>query len=515
MTQRCTDFGEDRPWYARGARRGGVALAAATVVVMFGAFGAAPASAEEIPPAETSETSPSDATSSDAVASETPAPTPPATDEPTDPPATQEPSDPPATEEPAPPTETPTPTPEPTPTPTPTPDPTPTPTPTPDPTPTPEPTEPPATGEPTTAPETPAPGTQKPAPSTGTPRTGTSFRPTTRTVSAAAQAQNAALVAARSAITRATTELREAEAALADARATREVARAVAQRLQDVADAAQQDVDAAKRVYVAAARGGGSATLSSMPAAFGAGHDLLAGLGGFARVEQISGDAEKLLAIVEKRTAEAETAQERADAAWTAVDDVPVESLQDDVANAEQALADARQELEDVQARAAEDSRVAASSISLIQTLPADAGQLSDQGWAVPVAGRISDGFGPRPVKPVAGVNDFHRGTDLAAACQTPVFAATDGVVDTASPNGSLGNWILIDHGSGVATGYGHLVAGGTFVTPGQNVTAGQLIGAVGSTGASTGCHLHFEVHLAGVAVDAVPFMAARGIPLG
>ena len=52
MTQRCTDFGEDRPWYARGARRGGVALAAATVVVMFGAFGAAPASAAWLPPAE-------------------------------------------------------------------------------------------------------------------------------------------------------------------------------------------------------------------------------------------------------------------------------------------------------------------------------------------------------------------------------------------------------------------------------------------------------------------------------
>ncbi len=291
--------------------------------------------------------------------------------------------------------------------------------------------------------------------------------------------------------------------------------RSVAQRLQDVADAAQQDVDAAKRVYVAAARGGGSATLSSMPAAFGAGHDLLAGLGGFARVEQISGDADKLLAIVEKRTAEAETAQERADAAWTAVDEVPVDALEDDVANAEQALADARQDLEDVQARAAEDSRVAASSISLIQSLPADAGQLSDQGWALPVAGHITDGFGLRPVKPVPGVNDFHRGTDLAAACETPVYAATDGVVADAAPNGSLGNWILIDHGSGVATGYGHLVSGGTFVVPGQTVTAGQLIGAVGSTGASTGCHLHFEVHLDGVAVDAVPFMAARGIPLG
>ena len=59
------------------------------------------------------------------------------------------------------------------------------------------------------------------------------------------------------------------------------------------------------------------------------------------------------------------------------------------------------------------------------------------------------------------------------------------------------------------------LVADGIFVAPGETVTAGQLIGAVGSTGASTGCHLHFEVHLDGVAIDAEPFMAARGILLG
>ena len=95
------------------------------------------------------------------------------------------------------------------------------------------------------------------------------------------------------------------------------------------------------------------------------------------------------------------------------------------------------------------------------------------------------------------------------------MYAATTGIVAEAGPNGSLGNWILIDHGSGVATGYGHLTSGGVFVSPGETVTAGQLIGAVGSTGASTGCHLHFEVHLDGTAIDAVSFMAARGVSLG
>jgi murein DD-endopeptidase MepM/ murein hydrolase activator NlpD len=66
-----------------------------------------------------------------------------------------------------------------------------------------------------------------------------------------------------------------------------------------------------------------------------------------------------------------------------------------------------------------------------------------------------------------------------------------------------------------VATGYAHLRAGGILVAEGQQVAAGALIGAVGSTGASTGCHLHFEVRINGTAVDAVPFMAARGVQLG
>jgi murein DD-endopeptidase MepM/ murein hydrolase activator NlpD len=160
-------------------------------------------------------------------------------------------------------------------------------------------------------------------------------------------------------------------------------------------------------------------------------------------------------------------------------------------------------------------SRLASSSATVIESLPSDSGQLSDQGWSSPVAGRITDNFGPRPNKPLPGVNDFHRGTDIAASCGSPVFAATTGVVAQAGANGSLGNWILIEHGAGVATGYGHLAPGGILVSAGQSVTAGQLIGMVGTTGASTGCHLHFEVHLDGVAVDAVPFMAARGVSLG
>jgi murein DD-endopeptidase MepM/ murein hydrolase activator NlpD len=144
-----------------------------------------------------------------------------------------------------------------------------------------------------------------------------------------------------------------------------------------------------------------------------------------------------------------------------------------------------------------------------------DLGQLLDQPWDLPVAGPITSPFGPRPDHPVAGTRDFHAGTDLGAACGTPIHAATAGTVVEAKPDGSYGNWVLIEHGDGIQTGYAHIMNGGTEVTVGQNVEAGQEIARVGATGAATGCHLHFEVHIGGKAVDAVPFMAKRGITLG
>jgi murein DD-endopeptidase MepM/ murein hydrolase activator NlpD len=142
-----------------------------------------------------------------------------------------------------------------------------------------------------------------------------------------------------------------------------------------------------------------------------------------------------------------------------------------------------------------------------------DSGQLSDQGWALPVSGWISDRFGPRPNRPVAGVGAFHYGTDIAAACGRGVYAATGGTVVYADELGSYGLWILIDHGNGVQTGYAHNNA--LYVGVGQYVAAGANIAAVGSTGASTGCHLHYEVRVDGARIDPEPFMSARGVTLG
>nr|WP_240898228.1 M23 family metallopeptidase [Agromyces luteolus] len=228
------------------------------------------------------------------------------------------------------------------------------------------------------------------------------------------------------------------------------------------------------------------------------------------RVQKLAGDSERLRAIAERRDADATAAEDRAAAAWEAVDAIPIEEFENDVLVAEGVVAAARAALSGAQTRLA-----AADVVSTFTNIPIDGGQLSEQGWASPVFGSITDGFGPRPDKPLPGVNEFHRGTDIAAQCGTGVFAATGGVVVIAGPNGSYGNWILIDHGDGVTTGYAHLRDGGILVEQGQAVEAGELIGAVGSTGASTGCHLHYEVRLDGSATDAIPFMAARGVRLG
>lgn len=133
--------------------------------------------------------------------------------------------------------------------------------------------------------------------------------------------------------------------------------------------------------------------------------------------------------------------------------------------------------------------------------------------WVLPVSGRISSSYGPRPDAPVSGVNLFHKGTDLAAACGTPVVAASGGVVEESRYFGTYGNWVLIDNGGGIETGYAHNSE--LLVGVGDVVEAGDVVALLGSTGASSGCHLHFETRVDGEAVDAVPFMSALGVPLG
>lgn len=119
-----------------------------------------------------------------------------------------------------------------------------------------------------------------------------------------------------------------------------------------------------------------------------------------------------------------------------------------------------------------------------------------------PVTGTITSPFGWRS-NPFGGAPEFHQGLDIAAPTGTTVTAAAGGTVIMAQWYGGYGNYILIDHGGGYSTGYGHLSA--IYVSTGQSVQRGQAIGAVGSTGQSTGPHLHFEVRIAGKPVDPAP----------
>ena len=124
--------------------------------------------------------------------------------------------------------------------------------------------------------------------------------------------------------------------------------------------------------------------------------------------------------------------------------------------------------------------------------------------WPTPSCHYITSNFSPRRKNPVTGIYKRHTGTDIGASYGAAVVAANSGKVTLAGWNSGYGNCIIIDHGGGKATLYAHLSA--YSVSSGQSVSKGQRIGSVGSTGNSTGPHLHFEVLINGTAVDPMQY---------
>jgi len=117
----------------------------------------------------------------------------------------------------------------------------------------------------------------------------------------------------------------------------------------------------------------------------------------------------------------------------------------------------------------------------------------------------FTSGFGVRSDPFHAGAA-MHPGIDLAGSYGTPIYATADGTVLRAGWNsGGYGNLVEIDHGRGITTRYGHMSA--ILVQPGQHIVRGQQVGRMGSTGRSTGNHLHYEVRIDGKAVNPIPFM--------
>lgn len=120
-------------------------------------------------------------------------------------------------------------------------------------------------------------------------------------------------------------------------------------------------------------------------------------------------------------------------------------------------------------------------------------------GDGIPVSGPVTSAFGWR-IHPIRGDRSFHDGTDYAAPCGTTTRSTEAGTVRSVGWAGAYGNRVEIDHGGGRVSSYSHLSA--IHVTNGERVRRGDAVGSVGTTGLSTGCHLHYSVHVNGRAID-------------
>lgn len=141
--------------------------------------------------------------------------------------------------------------------------------------------------------------------------------------------------------------------------------------------------------------------------------------------------------------------------------------------------------------------------------LAAEQGRKYDGGifkWPAPSYTRISDDYGNR-IHPILGIQQFHNGIDMAAPGGSSILAAYDGTVVAAAYSSSMGNYVMIDHGDSLYTIYMH--ASALYVSKGQEVSKGDKIAAVGSTGRSTGNHLHFSVRLNGSYVNPHSYLGA------
>jgi len=152
---------------------------------------------------------------------------------------------------------------------------------------------------------------------------------------------------------------------------------------------------------------------------------------------------------------------------------------------------------EDLETMQAASAAIAAQRVGSGGGSGGGGGAPSSSGFIWPVSGPVTSGFGWRWGR-------MHEGIDIGAACGTPIRAAASGTIVYAGWMDGYGNIIIIDHGGGMGTAYGHQSA---IYVGGGSVSQGQTIGAVGSTGHSTGCHLHFEVRVNGTPVNPLSYL--------
>ncbi len=138
----------------------------------------------------------------------------------------------------------------------------------------------------------------------------------------------------------------------------------------------------------------------------------------------------------------------------------------------------------------------------------------STSGWWRPLPSEITSKYGPRGlICNAAGCSSsFHEGIDFGSACGTPIKAAAAGTVSFTGNAGAFGNRVIIDHGNGLQTIYGHLLGGSYSVSVGDMVEGGTIIAEVGATGVVSGCHLDLKVSVDGEHTNPAPFLRERGV---
>ncbi len=136
--------------------------------------------------------------------------------------------------------------------------------------------------------------------------------------------------------------------------------------------------------------------------------------------------------------------------------------------------------------------------------------------WVRPVSGSISSPYGPRGLicNGAGCSNSFHDGIDFSNGCGTPVGAVSAGRVTFVGNGGAYGNRVIVDHGGGIESIYGHLQGGSYRVSVGDTVAPGTIVASVGATGVVTGCHLDLKISVNGSFTNPVPFLASRGLKL-
>jgi murein DD-endopeptidase MepM/ murein hydrolase activator NlpD len=136
--------------------------------------------------------------------------------------------------------------------------------------------------------------------------------------------------------------------------------------------------------------------------------------------------------------------------------------------------------------------------------LDARLGQISEGGWIWPAGGNVGSGFGMR-LHPILGYSRMHNGLDVGCSMGDPIRSATEGIVTIAESYGGYGNAIVVQHVNSTSSLYAHLT--GFTVNVDQYVFTGDQIGTCGTTGLSTGPHLHFEIRISGTPVDPRPYL--------